>query len=145
MAEATSSPLPISDEQVADLLDEALDPALSKDWVMFGEGEHAKRCQVRYLNLRAERRIAKALAPHLHLLNGIETGNLAGMGAIIEQLADVLPECVAAAFDRDGITVEWLDEHATSKQVLEAVRSQLGKMALADLLGKLFRTGGPSS
>lgn len=101
-----------------------------------------KRVQVRMLNLGAERRIVKLLAPHVGLLGQLEDNSLSSMGELLGALADVLPEAVAIAFQDQGITVEWLDSYSNSDQVIQAVRAHLGKINKIDLLGKLLPSGG---
>lgn len=136
---------PVTDPELAELKEEAADPELSQDAIMLG----GKPVKVMLLNLRAERKIVKLLAPYLGKLKDLEAldgaegqVHLDVLGELIADLSDVLPECVAAAFERQDITIEHLDEHSNAEEILAAVKAQLAKNSLADVLGKLFKTAG---
>lgn len=170
---------PATDAEVSAMIDEAMDPALSQDWLLLGDeaaalalakvtaarktaeiekdeagaavllAEEAKlaarfrRVQVRILNLRASREIAKVLAPHLGILDGMGEGNgLGRLGDAVAAAADALPRILELAFGSQGVTADWLDEHATPDQAIAAVAAVWGKMGLADALGGLLRPGG---
>ena len=102
-----------------------------------------KRVKVRVLNLKAEGRILALLKPHMHLLDKIEAMGLDGgsvglkdFGEIAAELAEVLPGVIAAAWERDGVTVDWLEEFSDLEQLFKAAMEQLKKTRLMDLLGK---------
>lgn len=146
----------ITDERLDAMTEEAIDPTMSRDFVTFGEGENAKRLQVRIPKLRAARKLTKILAPKLAKLMALgkeassEEGQaksavaVGSMGPILDELADDIHEILAAAFDGQGITAEWIDEHAGLDQVADAVTKLLGKVGLTNELGKLLRTESPS-
>ncbi len=128
----------MNDEQLQEAIDEAAIPELSKDEVTFGYGENAKTVKVMYPNLKIEKQLIKWIAPYAYLLGELEKGGLETIGKILDQMADVLPKCVAIAFERQGITLEWLEENSDTTQILAAINAQMGKIRGADLLGKLL-------
>lgn len=144
----------MTDEQLSNAKDEAMLPELTKDQAVFGYDEHRKVVQVRYLPLGPEKTIVKALVPHLSALQDIlakgdelKAGiiDLDSLQPLVLALSDVLPECVAAAFEDQGITLEWLNQHSDLGQVFEAAMKQMAKIRSLDLLGKLLRSGGRKS
>jgi len=152
MTMPVKKPVIVPDAQVDELVDEALDPTLSRDRVFFGdlEGEH-KTFQVRIPNLRASRRVLKVIAPKLVLLQDLaskaaDAANydaskvgfeaIANMGPIVEALADEIPDVLEALFEAQGGKAAWFDEHATLPQVVEAIRAQLAKLGVVEILGK---------
>lgn len=146
---------PITDQELESMTEEAIDPTLSRDYVTFGDGENAKRLQVRIPKLRAARKLTKLLAPKLSKL--MELGkqaqaakdeaeglvSLGSMGSIVDELADDLHEVLAAAFEGQGVTAEWIDEHADLPQTIEAIQKLLGKVGMTSLLGKPLPSAGP--
>lgn len=132
---------PVTDPELAELKGEAQDPSLSQDVITLC----GRQVQVRLLNWKAERKIIKALAPHVAKLQDIMGANgsvdgLEMLGTVVSELADVVPECVAAAFHRDGITVAMLEDESNAKELITAIKAQIEKNGLADILGKLLPT-----
>lgn len=151
----TTPNAPVSDAELERMNEEAIDPTISRDYVTFGDGQDAKRLQVRIPKLKAGRKLAKILAPKLEKLTGLakQAQGAAGaagliaigdMGPIIDELADDLHEMLAAAFDGQGVTADWIDEHAGLDQVADAIQKLLGKVGLTSLLGKPSPTESPS-
>lgn len=145
-------PVIVPEAQLDELVDEALDPTLSRDRVLFGDldGEH-KVFQIRIPNLRASRRVLKVVAPKLAMLQDLaskaaDAANydaskvgfeaIANMGPIIEALADEIPDVLEALFEAQGGKASWFDEHATLPQVIDAIRAQLTKLGVIEILGK---------
>lgn len=136
----------LDDKQLQAIKTETINPELSGDWVVFGDGPDARRVQIRFLPIAAEQHVVKALGPHLHLLD-----DLAGIGDDVAAFArfaagaaEPLVEVVAAALAPQGITADWLMEHASARQLVEALLAQMKKQGLQDLLGNFSRRGGPS-
>lgn len=123
---------------------EAIQPELSPDWIILGDGPEAKRLQIRLLPIAVEQEVVELIKPHLPLLDKLEGAGVQGVGDLLETAVHVLPDIVARIFARQSITKEWLLANASSRQLVDAVMAQMEKNGLADLLGKVFRPGGPS-
>lgn len=131
----------ITDEQLLNAKDEAIDPDLSRDYVEFGDGDSHRRCKVRLLPMKIERRIKKAVAEHLPLLEKLDNAGYEAMSEVFDAASDVLPDIVAMAFGHESVSREWLEDNASHEQQVRALLAVLKKQGLSDALGKLLRRG----
>lgn len=133
----------LGDQELQELKTETINPALSGDWVEFGDGDQLRRAQIRFLPIAIEQEVVKALGPHLHLLEDLgDIGeDMAAFARFAARAAEPLVHVVAAAFGQQGVTADWLMHHASGRQLVEALLAQMRKQGLQDLLGKLSRKG----
>jgi len=94
------------------------------------------------LNLKIERRVGRILAPHMSLLDSLGKEGLDGLGELVAALAEDAPEAIAAVFESQGVTVEFLDEYSHTRQLIPVIMAQLDKLGLADILGNASKKKG---